>query len=30
MKQVLTKRAPKPSGHYSQAMVRGDVVHVSG
>ncbi len=30
MKQVSTKRPPKPSGHYSQAMVRGDVVHISG
>lgn len=30
MRQVSTERAPKPSGHYSQAMVHGDVVYISG
>ncbi|MCK4411499.1 hypothetical protein KAV67_04350, partial [Candidatus Bipolaricaulota bacterium] len=30
MKQVSTKRAPKPLGHYSHAMLHGDMVHISG
>lgn len=30
MKQISTDRAPKPAGHYAQAVVHGDVVYVSG
>lgn len=30
MKSVLTAKAPKPVGHYTQAMVHNDLVFVSG
>lgn len=30
MKSILTDDAPKPGGHYSQAMVHGDLIFVSG
>ena len=30
MKSIFTKTAPKPAGHYSQAVVHGDTVFVSG
>ncbi len=30
MKSVLTMKAPKPAGHYAQAMVHNDLVFVSG
>ena len=30
MKQIFTPDAPKPAGHYSQAVVYGDTVYVSG
>ena len=30
MKEILTDGAPKPAGHYSQAIVYGDMVYVAG
>ncbi len=30
MKQIYTENAPKPAGHYSQAMVHNGLVFVSG
>jgi len=30
MKTICTERAPVPAGHYSQAIVHGDTVYVSG
>jgi len=30
MRSVLTPDAPAPAGHYSQAMIHGDLVFVSG
>jgi 2-iminobutanoate/2-iminopropanoate deaminase len=27
---ILTPKAPKPAGHYSQAVIHGDLVFVSG
>jgi len=30
MQTVLTKDAPKPAGHYSQAVVANNIVYVSG
>ena len=30
MKKILTKNAPEPGGHYSQATVHNDTVYVSG
>ncbi len=30
MKPILTSKAPKPAGHYAQAMVHEGLVYVSG
>ncbi len=30
MEPVFTENAPAPAGHYSQAMLHGDVIYVSG
>jgi 2-iminobutanoate/2-iminopropanoate deaminase len=30
VKKIVTNKAPKPSGHYSQAIVHNDVMYVSG
>jgi 2-iminobutanoate/2-iminopropanoate deaminase len=30
MIEISTQNAPRPSGHYSQAIVHGDLVYVSG
>ena len=30
MIEILTPNAPKPAGHYSQAMVHGDTIYISG
>ena len=30
MKVVITENAPKPAGHYSQAIVHNNIVYVSG
>jgi 2-iminobutanoate/2-iminopropanoate deaminase len=30
MKYISTQNAPKPAGHYSQAIVQDDMVYVSG
>jgi len=30
MKPILTSKAPKPAGHYAQAMVHDGLVYVSG
>ena len=30
MKKILTDKAPKPAGHYSQAIVNDNIVYVSG
>jgi 2-iminobutanoate/2-iminopropanoate deaminase len=30
MIEISTQNAPRPSGHYSQAIVHGDTVYVSG
>jgi reactive intermediate/imine deaminase len=30
MKQILTEAAPQPAGHYSQAVVSGGHVYISG
>ncbi|MFQ5996149.1 MAG: RidA family protein [Dehalococcoidales bacterium] len=30
MKAILTEKAPKPAGHYSQAIVHHNTVYVSG
>jgi 2-iminobutanoate/2-iminopropanoate deaminase len=30
MKMISTPNAPQPAGHYSQAVVHGDTVYVSG
>jgi len=30
MKQISTNNAPKPAGHYAQAVVHGELVFVSG
>jgi len=30
MKQILTEAAPQPAGHYSQAIVSGGHVYISG
>jgi len=30
MKAISTEKAPKPAGHYSQAIVHNDIVYVSG
>ena len=30
MKAVLTENAPQPAGHYSQAMIHGNTVYISG
>jgi 2-iminobutanoate/2-iminopropanoate deaminase len=30
MQVILTPNAPKPAGHYSQAIIHNDVVYVSG
>jgi 2-iminobutanoate/2-iminopropanoate deaminase len=30
LQSILTENAPKPGGHYSQAMVYGDLVFVAG
>jgi 2-iminobutanoate/2-iminopropanoate deaminase len=30
MKEILTADAPRPAGHYAQAIVHDDIVYVSG
>ncbi len=30
MKKILTTKAPKPSGHYSQAVIHNNTVYISG
>jgi len=30
MREILTENAPKPAGHYSQAIVHNNLVYVSG
>jgi 2-iminobutanoate/2-iminopropanoate deaminase len=30
MRKILTENAPKPAGHYSQAIVHNNLVYVSG
>ncbi len=30
MKKILTNNAPKPSGHYSQAVIHDNLMYVSG
>jgi len=30
MKEIFTEKAPKPAGHYSQAIVHNDIVYVAG
>jgi 2-iminobutanoate/2-iminopropanoate deaminase len=30
VEKVFTSKSPRPAGHYSQAIVHGDVVYVSG
>jgi 2-iminobutanoate/2-iminopropanoate deaminase len=30
MKEIFTQNAPKPAGHYSQAIVHGNLIYVSG
>jgi len=30
MREILTQNAPQPAGHYSQAIVHGNLVFVSG
>ena len=30
MEEVFTSKAPKPAGHYSQAIVHGNLIYVSG
>jgi 2-iminobutanoate/2-iminopropanoate deaminase len=30
MKEIFTPHAPQPAGHYSQAIVHGNLVYVSG
>ena len=30
MKAVFTEKAPKPGGHYSQAVVHNDMIYVAG
>lgn len=30
MREILTPDAPKPGGHYAQAIVHGDTVYISG
>jgi len=30
MKKILTQKAPKPAGHYSQAIIYNELVYVSG
>jgi 2-iminobutanoate/2-iminopropanoate deaminase len=30
METILTPNAPQPAGHYSQAVVHGDIVYISG
>jgi len=30
MREIFTKNAPKPAGHYSQAIVHNGIVYVSG
>jgi 2-iminobutanoate/2-iminopropanoate deaminase len=30
MQSILTEQAPKPGGHYSQAIVHGDLIFVAG
>jgi len=30
MKVILTENAPKPAGHYSQAIVHNNIIYVSG
>jgi 2-iminobutanoate/2-iminopropanoate deaminase len=30
MKEISTQNAPKPAGHYSQAIVHNNIVYVSG
>ncbi len=30
MEEIFTQKAPKPAGHYSQAIVHGNLIYVSG
>ncbi len=30
MQEIFTQKAPKPAGHYSQAIVHGNLIYVSG
>lgn len=30
MREILTRNAPQPSGHYSQALVHAGIVYISG
>ena len=30
MKIIFTEKAPKPAGHYSQAIIHGDTIYVAG
>ncbi len=30
MKEIFTPKAPKPAGHYSQAVIHGNIIYVSG
>ena len=30
MKVIFTEKAPRPAGHYSQAIVHGDTIYVAG
>jgi len=30
MKEILTPNAPKPAGHYSQAVIHDNIIYVSG
>jgi 2-iminobutanoate/2-iminopropanoate deaminase len=30
MEEIFTQNAPKPAGHYSQAIVHGNLIYVSG
>ena len=30
MNEILTPNAPKPAGHYSQAIAHGDTIYISG
>jgi len=30
MQEIFTQKAPKPAGHYSQAIIHGNLIYVSG